>query len=56
MNGGLLNVVLDGVEEGALVDDKNGEVLEELRKGRDGFGDLREFARACLEMGVRILE
>lgn len=56
MNGGLLDVVLDGVEKGALVDNEDRKVLEELREGRDGFGYLREFACACLKVGVRILE
>ena len=42
----LLDVVLDAVEERALVDNERAEVLEELCELRDRLGDLRQLAVA----------
>ena len=47
---GLLDVVLDRVEEGALVDDERGEVLEELGERGDGLCDLGQLAVAAAQI------
>ena len=51
-DGGLLDVVLDRIEKGALVDNERGEVFEELSEVGDGVCEFGEGVRACSELGV----
>jgi len=51
LNSCLFDVVLDAIKERTLVDDQNGEVLEEVSELCHGCCDLVELSVTGLEMG-----
>lgn len=51
----LLDVVLDAVEQRALVDDERAQVLEQLRQVRDRLGDLAQLAVALPQVRGDVL-